>query len=214
MKKFLFTNVVLGVSALGLIGCAPAATNTNKAVLNINTNTAAMNSNMNTATINSNTGSNTNSNMSSNTNENVSSSDKEFIHNAAQGGIAEVQLGSVAVLRAQNDELRAFAQKMITDHSEATRELKGLAKQKGVEMPSGVSFEQQEVTMKLTGLSGAAFDKEYIKAMVKDHEKDVAEYQKQVDNASDADTKKFAAETLPTLKMHLEMIRDISRKIK
>lgn len=198
MKKFLFTNVILGVSAFGLIGCAPAATNTNKAVLNTNTNTTVL----------------MNSNMSSNMNKSVSSGDQEFMDKASQGGMEEVQLGGIAVTKAQNEEVRAFAQKMINDHSKANNELRDLARQIGATTVGGVNIEQQKEMGELSKLSGAAFDKEYVKMMVKDHEKDVAEFQKQADGGTDANLKKFAAETLPTLKMHLEMIKDIQGKLK
>ncbi len=203
MKKFLFANVILGVSALGLIGCAPASTNTNKAVLNTNTNTVVTNSNINTTI---------NSNMSSNMNKSVSSSDQEFMDKALQGGMKEVQMSGVATTKAQNEEVKAFAQKMINDHSRANNELRDLAKQIGATPIGGTNSEQQKELGELSKLSDAAFDKEYVKKMVADHEKDVAEFQKQANGGTDANLKKFAAETLPTLKMHLEMIKDIQGK--
>jgi putative membrane protein len=202
MKKILYMSVVLGLSSLGLVGCNPnTTTNANRAVLNTNTNTAVMNSNMN-------------SNMSSNTSNNVSGGDREFMEKAAQGGMAEVQLGEVAATRAQNEEVRAFAQKMVNDHSKANAQLKTLVAQKGAASPAGVNSEQQQGMEKLSKLSGAAFDKEYVRMMVEDHEKDVAEFQKQAGGGSDADLKQFATETLPTLKMHLQMIKEIQGKMK
>jgi putative membrane protein len=195
--KFLFTNLILGVSALGFIGCAPAATNTNRAVLNSNTNTAA-----------------TNSNMSSSMNKGVSSGDQEFLNKALLNGLVELQTSGHVITKAQNDEVRAFAQKMISDHSKANKELKELGRERSAEMVSGTGIEEQKEMAELLKLSGAAFDKEYVKRMVAAHEMDVAVYQKQADGGNDAGLKKFAAETLPTLKMHLEMIKDIQGKLK
>jgi putative membrane protein len=205
MKKFLFTNVILGVSTLGLMGCAPASTNTNKAVLNIKTNTAVTNSNIKTTM---------NSNMSSNMNKSVSSGDQEFMDKVLQGGMEEVQMGGIATVKAQNVEVKAFAQTMINDHSRANNELRDLAKQIGVTPIGGTNSEQQKEMAELSKLSGAAFDKEYVKKMVEAHEKDVAEFQKQADSGTDGNLKKFAAETLLKLKMHLEMIKKIQDKIK
>ncbi len=205
MKKFLLTNVILSVSALGFVGCATSSDNGNRAVLNTNTNTAVTNSNMNTAM---------NSNMSSNMNKSVSSSDQEFMDKALQGGMKEVQMGGIATEKAQNVEVKAFAQKMINDHSRANNEMRYLAKQIGATPIGGTNSEQQKEMVELSKLSGAAFDKEYVKKMVADHEKDVAEFQKQVNGGTNANLKKFAAETLPTLKMHLEMIKDIQGKLK
>lgn len=218
MKKFLFTSAILGVTALCFTGCTSSSDNGNKPVLNTNTNTAVMNSNMNTTTMNANMSSNMNSsmnsNMSANSNKTVSSSDKEFINKAAQGGLAEVQMGGLAVQKAQNEEVKTFGQKMVTDHSKANSELKTIAAQKGVEVTVGLNSEQTEEMSKLSKLSGAAFDKEYVRIMVADHEKDVAEFQKQAAIGTDQDTKEFAQDTLPTLKMHLDMIKTISGKIK
>lgn len=195
--KFLFTNLILGMSALGFIGCAPASSHTNSTILNPNTKTAA-----------------TNSNVSSNTNKSVSSGDQEFLDKALLGGFVEVQTSGIAVTKAQNEEVRAFAQKMISDHSKANKELKELGKEKGATLIGGTGSEEQKEMADLSNLSGAAFDKEYVKRMIAAHEKDVAVFQKQADGGTDAGLKRFAAETLPTLKMHLEMIKDIQGKLK
>jgi putative membrane protein len=193
VKKFLFTNVVLGVSALGFIGCTPASTNTNRAVLNTNTNTAATNSNIN---------------------KSVSSDDEEFLNKAFLDGLEELQTSGIAVVRAQNEEVRAFAQKMISDHSKTNKELKELGREKGATMVGGTGAEEQKRIAELSNLSGAAFDKEYVKRMAAAHEKDVAEFQRQADSGTDASLKRFAVQTLPALKMHLQMIKDIQGKLK
>jgi putative membrane protein len=209
MRKFLFTNAILGVSALGFIACAPAASNTNRTVLNTKTNTAVTNSN-----ISSSVNSNTSSNMSPKVGNNVSSSDGEFVDKALQGGLEEVQMGGIAAVKAQNVEVTAFAQTMINDHSKANNELRDLAKQKGISVTGGTTAEQQKEMNELSNLPAAEFDKAYVKKMVAAHEKDVAEFQKQANSATDANVKRFAEDTLPILKTHLEMIKAIQGKIK
>ncbi len=139
--------------------------------------------------------------------------EKEFMTTAAQGGMAEVKLGELASTKAQNAEVKAFAQKMVTDHGKANAELKDLAKKKNFTLPTDVSEDQKETYDELAKLSGAEFDKEYVKTMVDDHEKDVDAFQEQADDGDDADTKAFAAKTLPTLKSHLEMIKKIDDKV-
>ncbi|MBA2493213.1 MAG: DUF4142 domain-containing protein [Acidobacteria bacterium] len=139
--------------------------------------------------------------------------EKEFMTTAAQGGMAEVKLGEMASTKAQNAEVKAFAQKMVTDHGKANAELKDLAKKKNFTLPTDVSEDQKETYDELAKLSGAEFDKEYVKTMVDDHEKDVDAFQEQADDGDDADTKAFAAKTLPTLKSHLEMIKKIDDKV-
>jgi putative membrane protein len=52
-----------------------------------------------------------------------------------------------------------------------------------------------------------------MKMMVKDHEKAVAEFQKQSTQSKDTDVQEFARTTLPTLQEHLTMARDIDSKV-
>jgi putative membrane protein len=138
----------------------------------------------------------------------------DFMAEAAQGGMAEVELGKLAASKGASKEVKDFGSKMVADHSKANAELKALAAKKKVTLPTDVNSEQKSEKDKLSNLSGAAFDKEYVNAMVEDHEKDVADFQRQADAATDAEVKAFAAKTLPTLKSHLEMIKAIQGKMK
>lgn len=198
--------VAMGVlaAAVGMAGCSPAATNT---TVNLNANTA----NRNTATV-----VNSNTPMNSMTNANGVSMKEgdEFMMKAAQGGMAEVELGKMAASKAQSPEVKAFAQRMVADHTKANTELKAVAAKMNATLPTEVSSEHKEMMDDLSKLSGAEFDKEYVSMMVEDHEKDVAEFQKAADGNPNADLKAFAAKTLPTLKSHLEQIKTINSKMK
>lgn len=197
--------ILLSLAIFGLTGCGGGAGNT--AGTNANANVKANNSNANMATSNvnaANAGSNTAAAGGSN----------NFMTEAAQGGMAEVELGRLAQTKAQNAEVKSFGQKMVQDHSNANTELKALAAKKNVTLPTDVGATHKTTMDKLSKLSGAEFDKEYVAAMVEDHEKDVKAFQTQADSATDADVKAFATKTLPTLKMHLEMIKGIQAKMK
>ena len=136
-----------------------------------------------------------------------------FINAAAAGGMAEVELGKMAVQKAQNADVKAFAQKMVEDHSKAGDELKQLAAQKNVVLPPDFLPESKQLMEKLSKSNGAEFDKEYVKAMVENHKKDVTAFENASKTAGDADVKEFAAKTLPTLKTHLELITGIADKM-
>ena len=151
--------------------------------------------------------------MNSNSGANASGG-HDFLTEAASGGLAEVELGTMASTKAQNAEVKKFAQMMVTDHSKANDELKSLASKKNITLPTSPTGEHQSVIQELQGKSGAEFDKAYIDNMLEDHEKDVAEFEKQSQNNPDADVKAFAAKTLPTLKKHLETVRAIHGKMK
>jgi len=143
----------------------------------------------------------------------VTGGDLAFMNEAAPGGMAEVELGKLAAAKAENAEVKAFAQKMVEDHSKAGDELKQLAAQKKVMLPPDVMPKHKEIMDTLSKLNGADFDKEYVKAMVAAHEKDVAAFENVSKTAVDADVKAFATKTLPTLKMHFEMIKALADKM-
>ena len=143
----------------------------------------------------------------------VTGGDLAFMNDAAPGGMAEVELGKLAAAKAQNAEVKIFGQKMVEDHSKANEELKQLAAQKKVTLPPDVMPKHKEIMDKLSKLSGADFDKEYVKAMVEAHEKDVAAFENVSKTAADADVKAFATKRLPSLKMRLEMIKGMAAKM-
>jgi len=143
----------------------------------------------------------------------MSAADKKFMMNAAQGGMEEVEMGKLAAANATNADVKAFGQKMVDDHSKANDQLKQLAQTKGVTLPADMTKSQHAEMAKLGKMTGATFDHAYVKMMVKDHKKDVAEFAKESKSAKDSDLKSWAGTTLPTLEEHLKMIQDISGKM-
>jgi putative membrane protein len=139
---------------------------------------------------------------------NISHGEREFIEEAAKGGMSEVELGQFAQQHASSEQVKQFAAKMVQDHSKANEELRSLAQAKGVTMPAAPKRGENHEMSKLAKLQGDAFDREYMDHMVKDHVKDVKDFQKQADKAKDADVKNFAANTLPTLQEHLRLAQD------
>jgi putative membrane protein len=139
---------------------------------------------------------------------------KSFAMKAADGGMAEVELGRLATQKASNDKVKQFGQKMVDDHSKANDALKKAASQEGLDLPADTSEKHKKLVQKLSGLSGAAFDKAYMNEMVKDHVEDVKEFEKASKAPGDSPVKSFAASTLPTLKDHLQMARDIDNEVK
>ncbi len=139
--------------------------------------------------------------------------DHKFATEAAMGGMMEVELGRVAAQKGASDEVRQFGQRMVDDHTKGNEDLTQVASGKGLALPAAVDEKHQAEMRKLTALSGEAFDRAYVKMMLKDHRKDVGEFQKESARGSDPDIKAFAARTLPTLQGHLQMIQRISDKM-
>ena len=137
----------------------------------------------------------------------------KFATNAAQGGMAEVELGRLATQRAGDVSVREFGARMVADHSRANSELKSIAGQKGIQLPTELSSEQKSEMDKLSKMSGAEFDKEYMSAMLKDHEIDVKDFDTQAREGNDPEIKAFAGKTLPTLQQHLQMAQQAAQKV-
>jgi putative membrane protein len=133
--------------------------------------------------------------------------EKAFIMKAANGGMTEVELGKVAADKGASQDVKDFGNQMVTDHSRANEQLKEVAGKLGVEVPAKVDAKHQAKIDKMSAMSGAAFDSAYVKEMVADHEKDIAEFENAAKEVTNADLKKFIEETVPTMKHHLEMIK-------
>jgi putative membrane protein len=132
----------------------------------------------------------------------LSSGDKAFMKDAAESGMMEVAMGRVAEKNASDSQVKNFGAQMVKDHGKANNELKGLAKQENVELPA----EKEAGKWKS--------DKDYMDMMVKDHEKDLAAFEKQAKEGSDPDVKTFASKTAKVVRKHLDMAKEIDGKLK
>lgn len=144
----------------------------------------------------------------------LSSGDATFVREAAQGGMTEVQLGKLAQSKASDEAVKDFAKKMEQDHSKANEELKKIASDKGLLLAGEIDKKHQSKIDKLEKLSGAKFDKDFMAAMVSDHKDTIKKFESASEKAKDADIKKFAGQTLPTLKSHLQLAESVNAKVK
>jgi putative membrane protein len=133
---------------------------------------------------------------------------------AAQGGMAEVTLGGTAAQRATNADVKNFGNQMVTDHGKANDQLKTWATNKGIALPAELAEEHKKTADDLAKKTGGAFDKAYMDAMVKDHEKDVSEFKEAQSKVTDPDLKQWVDTTLPVIEGHLKMAKDIRGKLK
>lgn len=140
--------------------------------------------------------------------------DSTFVTKAAQGGMAEVKLGQLATQNAQSPDVKAFGERMVTDHTKANDQLKSVASSKGVTLPTDLDAKDQATYDRLSKLHGAEFDRAYMLDMVRDHKADISEFQKEANSGTDPEVKKFAADTLPTLQQHLSMAESTDAKVK
>jgi putative membrane protein len=137
--------------------------------------------------------------------------DKKFAKAAMAGGMAEIQMAQVALQKSSSDDVKQFAQKMIDDHGKLNDQMKPIAAQVGVEPPAGPDKKDMAELTKLQGLSGDAFDKEYIKNAVKDHSKDDKDFQMEASMGQNPQEKNAAQQGDQVVKMHLQMAQNLAK---
>jgi len=139
--------------------------------------------------------------------------DSRFAKEAAQGGMAEVKLGQLAQDKGSNDAVKTFGKRMVDDHSRAGDKLKEAAFKENVMLPTDISAKDQAIYDRLSKLNGSAFDRAYAKNMVKDHQADVAAFQKEANGGKSESLKSFASDTLPTLQDHLKEAKEMMKTV-
>ena len=143
-------------------------------------------------------------------NTNMPATDRTFIMNAASGDMFEVHSSQLAVERSQDPALKKFAQQMITDHTKTTNELKSLCQEKGWTMPTQMTSEHRQQLETLRNARGDAFDAAYRASQLHAHSMAISLFNDASNNASDRDLKMWANKTLPALKMHSDMMKNMS----
>ena len=137
--------------------------------------------------------------------------DKTFLMNSAEGGMAEIAMSRLALKKSKNPEVKAFAQKMIDDHTMLIANMKPFADQMGVQPPTTLKPEHQQEAQRLKAMSGAGFDKEYITAMVADHHKDLGEFKAEEASTANPDLKSTVAQGEQVVSQHTTMIDQMAQ---
>jgi putative membrane protein len=140
----------------------------------------------------------------------ASDDDKKFVEAALKGGMAEVDLGQLAAKKGNSQDVKTFGERMVADHTKLGDKMKVVAGQVGVTPPSMTSVSDMALKAKLEVLSGDSFDKAYISAMLKDHEDDLADFKKEIAEATSPAVKSAAEQGETLISHHLMMIKKIA----
>jgi len=160
--------------------------------------------------INTNTA--TDANVATTNNVVTDEKSSEFLKKVTNSGMAEVQLAKLAQQKATIDAVKNFAAMLERDHTAVNQQVKSLADQRSVGVPSSISDDKQKMYNDMEKKTGKAFDKEYISMMIKSHNDGISLFEDTRSNASDIDVKNFADKTLPALKMHLDSAKAIQKR--
>lgn len=132
-------------------------------------------------------------------------SDQHFVNDAAIGGLAEVQLGKLAMDKGTTDAVKSLGQRLMRDHQQLNTQLQQVAGKSRLQVPAALDAKHQKMVQEFQQLSGARFDRKFLQDQVKDHEKDIAQFEAAAKSAKDPALRDFAERSLPTLREHLKM---------
>jgi putative membrane protein len=139
--------------------------------------------------------------------------DQKFVKNAAEGGMAEVKLGQLAAQKATNPDVKAFGQKMVDDHTNLSNQLMPVAQRMGITPPTQLDKKDQAEYDRLNALSGDAFDKAYVQAMVADHKKDLREFKYEASNTNNADLKQVVQQGAQVIQQHYQAVQKLASEV-
>lgn len=144
----------------------------------------------------------------------ASDRDRKFVKETIEGGLYEVKLSDLALIKSATPKVKGLAKTMVEEHTTSNKDLKELAEKKGIAVPSTLNDKAMKYFDKLSKKEGKDFDKAYTKCMMMDHKKDLCKFKKEAKKGGDADLKNWASNTIPTLERHKEMSREACKAIK
>jgi putative membrane protein len=198
MKKNTLNLMLIGTMLIGLSAC-----NSNMTTHDDSVDTAQK---MNEAM--------TDNNSTANNPGQVTEDDTKFAVMAADAGMAEVELGKLALSKSSNADVKQYAQMMVDDHTAANNKLMTIAASKQITLPTAISDKHKKHVEDMSKMSGKDFDKHYVDMMVDDHGEVVDAFKKENENTKDAELKSFTSETLPTLMKHHDQAKALKDKMK
>jgi putative membrane protein len=132
-------------------------------------------------------------------------SDQKFVDFAAQTDMVEANLGQLADSAASSQQVKDYAQMLVTDHTNDFHQLNDVAHQANLTIPDAIDTANNKMMIApFQKVTGAAFDKKYVHDMVAGHTKAIAIYKKEAADAENPALKSYAEQTLPTLQKHLD----------
>jgi putative membrane protein len=138
--------------------------------------------------------------------------DQQFIDLAAQTDMLEAHLGQLAADHASRQDVKDYAQMLVSDHTADYQQLNAIAAKDNFTVPKGLDDEHWKLAASLEKQKGAAFDAGFIRAMIDGHTKAIGVYTQEASNAQNPDVKSYASATLPTLQKHLDGAKDLLKK--
>jgi putative membrane protein len=139
--------------------------------------------------------------------------DSKFIREVTADNVLETSLGQLAERKAENSEVRQFAQRMVGDHSKLQSDWAAMASRNGVAYNTGFGKNHRKKLEQIQNLSGKEFDRAYMTLMIQNHKDYVDYFQKEGRAANSAQVRNLVSAGLPTLEQHRSMAKQIGVKV-
>jgi putative membrane protein len=136
--------------------------------------------------------------------------DKQFIRTAAEGGIADMKLSTLAVEKG-SPAVKELAQKMLDDHTVMNKDMDTVADSLGVMLPKKMNKDAQKEYDKLSGLSGKDFDTEYVTYMLKAHFEDLHAFHMEASVAADQGLASEVVKQMGMMHQHITAIVNVAK---
>jgi putative membrane protein len=145
--------------------------------------------------------------------EHANTADQLFVRQAGVGGMAEVDLGKLALQKASNSSVKEFARQMVDDHGKANDKLIPLAKANEVPLRKDLDMDHRVMRDELAKVSGKDFDIIYIRGQVHDHQKTAQLLEWEIGSGQDPRVRSYATAILPTVLTHLRHAQMIQAEL-
>lgn len=141
------------------------------------------------------------------------SGDETFVRETAQSGQMEVEMARLGIDRAQDEQVRQFAQTLVNDHTKVNQELKDIATGQRITVPTDAPRTARSHVDELSRLTGQEFDRKFISLMVEGHQKSIQRFEQESRSGRNGAVREFATRTLPTLRDHLSRAQELQQRL-
>ena len=143
----------------------------------------------------------------------VTPAEQDFMMKTTQTDLAETQMARIALQKSTNNDVKDYANMILSDHTDALEDLTELMKNKNVPQPNTMDVEIQRDISRMSDLTGPDFDREFMNMMVTDHQNALEMFRDQEAIAQNPDVKDYVEDLIPKLEMHLDKARRLQSKL-
>ncbi|MGZ3757860.1 MAG: DUF4142 domain-containing protein [Mucilaginibacter sp.] len=137
-----------------------------------------------------------------------------FAVSATSGGLAEIEMGKLAIKKGVDKRIKNFGAMMVKEHTKANAKLEAIARAKKISLPDTITSKEQGIVDELGKSNGKDFDRAYTIAMIEDHENDIKVFNDASKQLMDPELRAYATKNVLTLKRHLDAINMIKASMK